>query len=146
MKAILRSAVLVAGLASTLAITTSANAAPAAAVFSGNAQLDCFGCGDTHGTADLTLTGAPSGSVHADFTANEPGGGLCLVTGTANGTVEGAINTNFNWTRVGATAVITLGTPGTTTFGAGVAVFVASGITCGAAVTATVAGVAAGNI
>ena len=147
MKAILRSSVFAAALASTVALSTGAQAATAALVFTGTASIDCFGCGTTHCEADLTVTGLPaSGGAHAECTANEPGGSLCLLTGTASGHVDGSgglagFGIDFNWTRAGAVAVITVS--GDTT-GAGVAAFLTTGVSCGAAVSATVAGSIAG--
>lgn len=148
MKAILRSTVLAAAIASTMAMSTGANAATAALAFTGTANVDCFGCGPTECDASLTVVGLPaSGGGDVECTANEPGGALCLVQGTASGTVTGTgglagFSVDFNWTRVGATAVITVSG---STNGAGAAVFVATGVTCGAAVSAQVAGAIAGT-
>ena len=150
---ILRSAIIAAGVAATTAMTFSpASADPGAVAFSGTATIACFGCGDSTGTATLQGEGATagrgvvSGSASATFTVNEPAvGPACVVTGTATGSVTGAINVTFGWTRVGATAVIT--TNGEIT-GAGAAAFHVtspSGIPCGASnVTADVAGAVAG--
>ncbi len=144
MKAILRSAVVVAAAASSIAmISTPANAAGAVA-FTGTAHIDCFGCGSSTGTADLTGVGTHSGAATANFTVFEPEGATCVVTGSASGTVTGAVNVVFNWTRVGATAVIT--TSGDIN-GAGVAAFVVTspvGNPCGGPVTASVVGAVAG--
>ena len=156
LKAILRSAILAAGLASSVAISmTPASATPPATggvvVFSGTAAIDCFGCGVSQGTAELTGSGVvgtnvvTNGSAHADYSVSELNvSPACVITGSASGTVTGAINVAFNWTRVGATAVIT--TTGDIT-GAGVAGFAVTapvGIPCGGPVTADVAGVVAG--
>jgi hypothetical protein len=78
-------------------------------------------------------------------TANEPADVTCVVTGTASGKVLGVIDVDFNWTRVGATAVIT--TSGDIS-GAGAAVFIVTdphGNPCGVEVTAEVVGVLAGT-
>lgn len=154
MKAILRSAIVAAGAASTMiAGMTPASAAPGGAVaFTGTANISCFGCpGTPSGTASLTGVGVTldaqvvNGSATANYTVTEPTDETCVVTGTANGSVTGAIDVSFNWIRVGATAVIT--TTGDVN-GAGVAVFVVTspvGNPCGGAVTATVAGAVAGT-
>jgi hypothetical protein len=150
MKAFLRTAVVVAAAASSIAmISTPVNAAGAGA-YTGTANIDCFGCGVSTGTACLNLTGvyngyvAVNGQACATYTVNEPAGVTCVVTGSASGTVTGVVNVSFNWTRVGATAVIT--TSGDIN-GAGVAAFVVTspvGNPCGGAVTAQVAGVIVG--
>ena len=72
--------------------------------FSGTASINCFGCGSSSGTADLTLLDT-GGAVHADYDVTEPSI-TCPLTGSATGTTTGAINVNFTWTRTGATAVI----------------------------------------
>ena len=119
--------------------------APSALAFQGTASIDCFGCGVSQGTAELTLTSLGfTGSAHADYTVTEGTGVTCVVTGSASGTTTGDVNVSFNWLRVGATAVIT--TTGDID-GVGLAGFVAhvSGLPCGAAITADVAGVVAGT-
>ena len=111
--------------------------------FSGNARIACFGCGVSNGTASLQFLPLLA-SATATYTVNEPVGATCVITGSASGTVTGAVNVSFNWTRVGATAVIT--TTGDVN-GAGVAGFVVTspvGNPCGGAVTAQVAGVVTG--
>ena len=151
-----------AGLLTSLSVGPSpASAVPATLVFTGWVDVDCFGCGVpspchadlnilalTHtGTAEANWTADGSAGVGA-CTAVQPLGLLCLVTGTANGTVVGTAGTvnglvlNFNWTRVGAVAVITVS--GSTT-GTGTAAFVVAGLVCGGAMHgATVAGAVAG--
>ena len=69
----------------------------------------------------------------------------CPITGSANGATTGDVVVQFNWTRVGATAVIT--TTGDIN-GGGVAVFAVTdpiGNPCGGPVTAVVAGAIAGT-
>lgn len=120
------------------------------AEFDGTAHIDCFACGTSSGTASLSalgvwLNGQPiSGPVDATFTAfGSPG--TCPVTGTASGSTTGAVNVNFNWTRLGAVAVIT--TSGDIN-GFGVATFTVTepiGVPCGGPVDATVAGVITGT-
>jgi hypothetical protein len=116
--------------------------------FSGTAYIDCFGCGISNGTADLTVRGVVGGGVvvsgaeYAKYTVNEPSlSPQCMVTGTASGTADGAVSVTFNWTRVGANAVVTV--TGDVT-GAGPATFVvtspAFGVACGGPVTAHVEG------
>jgi hypothetical protein len=153
-KAILRSAVVAAGIAaaSVAGVMPASAAQGGAFAFTGETTLTCFGCGHKEGqSATLNVTGATltppgtlGGSANASFAIDEQGGALCLVTGSANGSVSGAgLSVNFNWTRVGAVAVIT--TTGSVN-GAGVAVFVTDpGITCGGPVHAQFAGAVAGS-
>jgi hypothetical protein len=150
LKAILRTAVVVAGLATAVATSiTPASAAPGAVAFVGSANITCFGCGDSAGTASLTGVGvvnggAANGSASATYTVHEDTGAGCIVSGTASGSVSGAVNVDFNWTRVGAVAVIS--TTGDVN-GQGVAAFVVTspvGNPCGGAVSAEVAGAVAG--
>lgn len=131
MKKILRSTALVAGSAAAMLVPTTPASAASAAEFNGVANVGCFGCG-TYGPAgndadfcvngivdDIPVTGGvytdPTGTAEcngdATFTVNEPVGPTCVASGTANGTisVEGVGSTTFNWTRVGATAVVTTG-------------------------------------
>jgi hypothetical protein len=141
LKAILRSAVIAAGLATSVMVgMTGATADPGAGVFTGSANINCFGCGTSNGKAHLDVTGTVSGGVDATFTVNEPAA-TCPVQGSATGSTTGAVTVNFVWTRLGATAVIT--TTGQIN-GAGVAAFVVVGLPCGGPVTATVAGALAG--
>lgn len=155
MKAILRSAIVAAGMAAiAVASTTPASATPGGAfAFTGSTTLTCFGCGHRDNQkANLSVTGASlapatfvAAPATADFSIDEEGGVLCLVTGSANGTVSGGgLNVTFNWTRVGAVAVIL--TAGSVD-GAGVAAFVVTdpvGPPCGGQVTASFAGAVAG--
>jgi hypothetical protein len=152
-KAILRSAVLAAGVVSAIALSTTGASAQGAGEFNGSAHINCFGCGVSTGTAELSVTGEVNGSVvvggitanaHASFTVNEPTGPTCVVSGSASGTVTGAVSVDFNWTRVGAVAVIT--TSGQIS-GAGVAAFVVTspvGVPCPGPVDALVVGAVAG--
>jgi hypothetical protein len=165
LKKILRSAVLVAGIATGLILgSTSANAA-GAGVFTGDVSLNGFGVGSSTGEAWLcvvgafappptvatavgpctSVTGHAASNVHATFDLNEPSAS-CPATGTAVGSVTGAVTGNFTWTRVGAVAVISTsgGSLGT---GVGVAAFAVTspvGNPCntaaGTTVKATVAG------
>ena len=114
-----------------------ASAEPAFLVFVGTADVNCFGCGvPSPCHAELAIVGVThSGTAVTTFcTTNEPL--LCPLIGTAFGTVVGTSGTaaglalNFNWTRVGAEAVIT--TSGDST-GFGRATFVLPlGFRCGA--------------
>lgn len=141
MKAILRSAVIVAGLATSVVVGMTGASAADAGVFTGSASINCFGCGSSNGTAELDIAaGTLSGHVHASYTVNEPPA-TCPVQGSATGSTTGAVTVNFVWTRLGATAVIT--TTGSVN-GAGVAAFVVVGNPCGGPVTATVAGALVG--
>jgi hypothetical protein len=157
------------GLAATLTAsmavsTTSASATGGAGTFVGTASINCFGCGDSAGTAKLCVTGVKvvagpvaivdpcvtaatggAGNVTASYTVHEDTGAGCVVSGTASGTTTGAVNVAFNWTRVGAVAVIS--TTGDIN-GAGVAAFVVTspaGLPCGGAVSALVVGALAGT-
>jgi hypothetical protein len=149
LKAILRTAVVVAGLATAVATSiTPASAATGAIAFVGDAHITCFGCGDSGGTANLTGAGvggsASTGTATATYTVHEDTGAGCIVSGTASGNVVGVVNVDFNWTRVGAVAVIS--TTGDIN-GQGVAAFVVTspiGNPCGGAVSAEVAGAVAG--
>ncbi len=158
MKAILRTAVLAAGTAALVATSTPASATTAGA-FEGTAELNCFGCGTrtTGNHAELNFYGVFDGEVVAPatgvvdsstgFTINEPTGPTCVVTGDANGNVivntgTRTVTVKFNWTRIGATAVIT-----TEGFGTGSAAFKVVepvGVPCGQRVVATFAGDLAG--
>lgn len=116
MKAILRSAVLAVGVASIAVLgTTPVSAHHGNVVFEGEAEIDTFGLGASQGRAKLRITGDVHGTTvvneaaTATFTLNEPAG-TCPATGTASGDVtadDGSFSVDFNWSRVGATAVIT---------------------------------------
>ncbi|HWL35973.1 MAG TPA: hypothetical protein VNQ77_07245 [Frankiaceae bacterium] len=114
--------------------------------FTGVASIGCFGCpGPRPGTATLTVVGAAFGSASASYTVVDPADATCVISGSATGSVTGAIDVNFTWLRVGATAVIT--TTGDID-GAGAAVFVVTspvGNPCGGPVTAQVAGAIEGT-
>jgi hypothetical protein len=135
LKAILRSAIVVASLATAVATTGAPASATGVIAFDGTATISCFGCGDKPGTAALTGVGvnngaAVSGSASASYTVHEGTGTGCVVSGAADGTVTGAINVSFNWNRVGAVAVIN--TTGDIN-GSGEAAFVVTtaGLPCG---------------
>lgn len=95
----------------------AASAAPNATVctFSGNAALNSGfpatgGAGALDGTISCTGTVSVSGTLHADFTYNEPQA-TCPAAGTAAGVFSvngGAITGDFSWTRVGGTAAIVI--------------------------------------
>jgi hypothetical protein len=121
-----------------------------AAQFTGTAAISCFGCGDSAGTASLTVVGAvrgsvTSGSAFASYTVHEATGAACVISGTADGTLTGAINGSFSWMRVGALAVIS--TAGDID-GQGIAAFAITspiGNPCGGAVIAEVGGLIGGG-
>jgi len=157
LKKILRSAVLVAGIATSITMgMTSANAA-GAGVFTGTAKINSFGTGASSGTADLCVHGyvlgqpvvgacvegvtGRVGNVKATFDVFEASA-TCPLTGQASGSFSGAVNGTFNWTRVGATAVISI-TGGNLAGGSGTAAFKVTepaGLPCGGPVVATVVG------
>ena len=154
MRKILRGALLATG-AAALVVT---GAAPAHAVdvvvFAGTAHINCFGCGTSTGTGSFCAYAKvhyppPSADVCVGFTSAytvaEGTGVTCVVTGSADGTTSGpGLNTTFHWTRVGATAVISV--VGDIN-GSGVAGFVVTspaGIPCGGPVDAEVVGAVAG--
>lgn len=114
------------------------------AAFTGEAAINCFGCGVSTGTADLTVISTGGmGSAFATYTVFESPA-QCPVTGSATGSTTGSVVVDFNWTRVGATAVIT--TTGDIN-GGGVAAFAVTnplGNPCGGPVTAAVVGAIAG--
>jgi hypothetical protein len=141
---ILRTAIIVASVAAAVATTSTPASAAAVVAFAGTATIDCFGCGDSQGTAELTGAGSVAGNVgsaHADYTVHEGTGTDCVISGTAEGGVTGALNVSFNWNRVGAVALIN--TTGDVN-GSGTAAFVVTGpagLPCGAHnLTALVAG------
>ena len=148
MRNVLRAAALTVALAS---VPAPAHADPGAIAFYGVAYIDCFGCGASFGTADLSAYGATagrgviSGSASATYTTQQPAGPACVLTGTATGSVSGAVYVTFGWTRVGALALIT--TNGEIT-GTGTATFrvVSPGllIPCGRPVVAEVIGAISG--
>jgi hypothetical protein len=138
-------------LASVLALlvpgTSPASASGGAGAWEGTAYIDCFGCGVSHGTADVCAFFVGAGGqaglclpVHATFTVNEPTA-TCPFQGSAVGTMSGGptFSANFAWTRVGMWAVMT--TTGTVN-GAGPAGFVPKtpGLPCGGPVEAYVWG------
>ncbi|HVF04107.1 MAG TPA: hypothetical protein VNA20_04650 [Frankiaceae bacterium] len=153
MKAILRSAVLAATAATALAMTTAPANAAGAVAFTGEATINCFGCGPSSGSANLAVTGTVNGTTQvathgswnatAGFSVNEPSA-TCPATGSASGSVSGAgFTVTFNWTRVGATAVIT--TAGHINGGGSAAFKADAALPCGAVgVKATFAGSVAG--
>jgi hypothetical protein len=156
MRAVLRTAGLVAALAGSLAVT----APPAAAdegvfPFFGTIHSNCFGCGSATGSGYVCVV-TPDGAAcvyyprarragityntSLNFTESEPTGVGCLLTGSASGTATGAINVTFSLTRLGSFFVIT--TSGDVN-GAGVgALQVTSplGVPCGGPVDAQIAG------
>ena len=142
----------VAALAVAPVAVPSASAATGGAVaFTGTAYLDCFGCGYSHGTADLSVIGLVGGNVvdgpaYADYTMVQPNiSPFCMISGSASGYVTGTVNVTFNWTRVGALALI--GTTGDIT-GLGFATFTVTsptGVPCGGPVVAQFEGTVAGT-
>lgn len=151
MKHILRATVLAGTAAASIALGTAAPGyAAGGGAFNGQAQIGCFGCGASSGTASLSVSGVINGKsvvqghVDASYTVSESST-TCPAVGTANGSFSGAVNGTFTWTRVGATAVIT--TSGDLS-GAGVAAFAVvqpKGLPCGGPVTADVVGSVAGT-
>ena len=145
MKAILRSALVAAGVATALATSVLPANAVGAGEFEGFATISCFGCGGTQpGTAELAVNGVngttpvvgavilpgQTGNVHAAYTVIEGTGTDCVIQGQAFGTTTGAVNTAFTWSRFGAVAIIS--TTGDIN-GPGVAAFVVTtaGLPCG---------------
>lgn len=150
MKAILRSAVLAATAATAMTMTTAPAHADGAVAFTGTATIACFGCGPSTGSASLSVSGSVNGSTQvnaaatASFSLNEPSA-TCPATGSASGSVSGSgFGVTFNWTRVGATAVIT--TSGDIDGGGSAAFKADSANPCGGTnVKATFAGSVAGS-
>lgn len=149
---ILRSAIVAAGAAASILMSTTPASAVTAAVFEGTATIGCFGCG-TYGpagnSANFTVTGvvqnnpvsATGGS--ATFTVTEPIGATCVVSGSAQGEITFAgITADFTWTRFGPVAVVSV--PGVGTGAAAFAVTSPAGNPCGGSVTASFAGTIAG--
>ncbi len=120
-----------------------------AAAFTGNAHINCFGCGSSTGTASLSVAGIVGttfvdGSESASFTVVEGTGPTCVISGSASGSATGALNLSFTWTRLGAVAVVT--TVGDID-GAGLATFVVTspvGNPCGRSADVSVVGSIAG--
>lgn len=121
-----------------------ASAVPSGAVLELDVLFDCMGCGPTAveitgtvlgGAGDLRSGDAVTGGAYAD----EPTAG-CPAIGTASGvlTSESGYDRSFNWSRVGATVVMTTNDGGT-----GSGTFVPTGPAgnaCGAGVTARLTG------
>jgi hypothetical protein len=169
-KAILRNAILAAGAASSIVMTTTPAHAAIVAEFTGTAVVGCFGCGTSGpagNSAELWVNGYVDGGVagpavgvngdvkvtpsnaSATFTVTEsPMDPECVISGSASGTVTvqtnaGPKSANFTWTRTGVVAVISIPAYN----GTGVAVFVVTdpvGVPCHHAVTAIVAGAIVG--
>lgn len=157
---ILRSAIVVAGAAASVLMSTAPGNTATAAAFSGTAEIGCFGCGEygpDGNAADFTVAGTiqnevGTGTGWATFTVTEPTGAACVVSGSAQGeihidgtSVTGAtidIDASFTWTRVGATAVVSV--PGVGTGAAAFKVTEPVGNPCGGAVSASFAGAIAG--
>jgi hypothetical protein len=82
--------------------------------FDGTWRSDCFGCGSSDAEMSLSVTSAGSGGAGvgqpawSSFTANEPADATCLLSGSASGHISGAIEVDFNWTRLGPFAVISM--------------------------------------
>lgn len=158
---ILRSAIVTAGAAATILMGTSPASAQTVITFGGTASIGCFGCGEygpEGNSACFHVHGVLHGHVVADvqgcatFTVTEPAGAACVLSGSAQGEINiagtavtgeaVAVDASFTWTRVGATAVVSV--PGV---GTGAAVFVVTspvGNPCGGAVEAHFGGALAG--
>ena len=152
MRNFLRNAVLTAGTAVALLVPAAPASALNVAVVTGTATIGCFGCG-TYGpagnSASFTVSGtilgttAINGPGSPSFTVTEPVGAICVVSGSATGTISvaGFPPSGFNWTRTGPIALVT------SDYGTAVIVFVVTspvGNPCGGAVTATFAGALVG--
>lgn len=170
MNKILRTLGLSAAIVGSVGLGTTPASAVGAGNFIGEASIVCFGCNVSTGTADLCVNGVfvaedvpPTSvppavtqveceydgdntvwNVEATYTVIEIPS-QCPVTGSATGSTTGAVNVTFNWTRVGANAVIT--TTGDID-GGGTASFAVTdpvGNPCGGPVTAAVAGMIVGT-
>ena len=164
---ILRSAILVAGAASSIIMSSTPASAATAAVFTGTATVGCFGCGTygpTGNGATLWVDGVVAGGVAGpavQFVTAANGGATftvtesnvdpeCVISGSASGTVTvqtsaGPVSAGFTWTRTGIVAVVSIPSIG----GLGAAVFVVTdpiGDPCGKAVTAQIAGALVGTV
>lgn len=122
---ILRSAIVVAGAASSILMATTPSSAQTAGAFEGEAHIGCFGCGvygPTGNGADFDVAGTINGNTgtgtgYAKFTVNEPPGIGCIISGSAEGEIHVDVNgtggsasydSTFSWGRAGAVAVITV--------------------------------------
>jgi hypothetical protein len=148
MRSLLRSTVVGSALVAGLLPAPPAHAA-GGVHFIGTAYVECHGCGVSHGTADLTVSGVVNGTVvvgsaHADFTAYSGQGVVgCVISGQAIGTVTGAVNVDFAWARVGNVALITVRGE-VNGAGHGTIVGTQAGIPCGGPAQFTVEGSIAG--
>jgi hypothetical protein len=126
----------------------AADSRPGVYPFNGTMSFDCFGCGTSGGSVrggsfcvvskDSAACAYPRGeqalfgsNTSADYVANEPADVTCIITGSASGYMWGALNVDFNWTRMGHVFIIT--TSGDVN-GAGTGVFQViepMGIPCG---------------
>ena len=149
---ILRNAIVAAGAASAILTGMTPASAATAAVVEGEATIGCFGCG-TYGpagnSASFRVWGVYDDTTHAGtggsatFTVNEGTGVGCVVSGTANGSINvGGDVRAFVWTRVGVYASVTVTKAGEATIEADVVFAAHSDATlpCGSRVTATFAG------
>ncbi len=154
MRTVLRRAGLVAALAGSLALGIQpASASGGSFAFQGTAHINCFGCGDSPGTATLNYICVDLnegvvcvyGVGTASYTATESSGVGCLLSGAWSGVMTGPVSVSFNLTRVGSFFVIT--TAGDVN-GAGGGVFQVTapvGIPCGGPVDAAIVGDVAGT-
>ena len=111
-----------AGLIVSASVAVPAAAASAGAVVgAGTATLPAFPCpSGCTGSASLVIAGADSsgtavaGTVGSSYTYFEPNGATCPAEGTANGAIFPAglhpanVSANFNWTRIGLVALVSL--------------------------------------
>ena len=130
----LPTAVLVAALSAPLAITSPASAVPG--VFTGSMHINCFGCGSSPATADLTFT--PGGPAQGEFQVLAPTGAACTVSWQFEGTIHGSRNANVNVVVLNGVMVITA--TGDSTIGGVVFVTSPVGVPCGGPVDATLIG------
>jgi hypothetical protein len=141
---------IVVGLATALLTPAMPARATSGLTFTADIVVNGLGAGGRSGEAWLCVNGVVGLTVvtcgggynaHATFTLvnSQP---LCLATGDAWGSVTGAVQTDFTWTRVGGTAFITT-SGGSVGNGNGTATFTVTspaGIPCGQTVRATATG------
>jgi hypothetical protein len=105
-------------------------------------NIDCYGCGVTHGTLTGTAVGVLDGvlvsvPVYGDYTMVTPQGVTCVMSATASGSLTiGGHELSFNWAMFSSTVLVT--TSGALN-GLGVGQFTItspSGIPCGGPVDA----------
>lgn len=131
------------GLLAALALVPMA-APPASAasveVLNGIVTTSCHGCGTWEATAVFTVAG--KGTAFADLVITSPTGSTCNVSGSAVGTISGALEGDIAWSHIGGGLTIRITTYNTAYQGTGVLapVTLGCGVPGSLSLTATIAG------